>query len=57
MENKDTAPRRGRFEKEIGECLLANKVLREKKARDMSIYIGSRFYRAPEVILLDPNYD
>jgi serine/threonine protein kinase len=41
----------------MGSCLEANRAIRSKKKRDLSIGVASRWYRAPEIILLDPCYD
>ena len=40
------------FKQQIGSCLENNKHIRSKKKRDMSIGVASRWYRAPEVILV-----
>jgi len=39
--------------KKLKEC----KIRRNLKKRDMSANVTSRFYRSPEVILLDQHYD
>ena len=41
----------------MGSCLETNRVIRAKKTRDLSVGVASRWYRAPEIILLDPCYD
>ena len=45
------------FKKDVGECLAVSKPQRDEKKRDMSQHVGTRWYRAPELILLDPKYD
>ena len=48
--------REAEFKRNMSGCL--NKYSQEikEKPRDMSMYVGSRYYRAPEVILLDESY-
>jgi len=41
----------------MGDCLKSNNQVREEKKRDMTAHVGTRFYRAPELILTDPKYD
>ena len=46
-----------KFEAIIGEKLRETNEKRGNKTRDLSSYICSRWYRPPEIILLDQNYD
>ena len=41
----------------MSNCLESNKFFRAEKKRDMTIGVASRWYRSPEVILIDPCYD
>ena len=49
--------RYNKFHQQMGSCLDSNRVIRSKKKRDLSVGVASRWYRAPELILLDPCYD
>ena len=45
------------FRQKVGEELINLKDAREAKVRDLTPFIGTRWFRSPEVILCDQNYD
>lgn len=49
--------KRQKFREEMSEVLNENGKERDKKVRDMTAPIQSRWYRAPEVIITDTNYN
>lgn len=55
--DKQRVSREEDFKNSIGATLIKNSDDRKKQKRTMTKEIISRWYRAPEVILLDQNYN
>jgi len=49
--------KRDEFKKKIGKVLVNDKAARSKKVRNITPTIMTRWYRSPEVIICDTNYN
>ena len=53
----DTWQAQPEVQSQISELLIKKRPLRKEMRRHISLHVGSRWYRAPEICLVEKHYD